>query len=217
MLIHLPDQIVDLVFTVAEITTLNVVLELPLPKATIRTAELKRPQEVAGLFEVRADGVNLMDQILHTHDAVLAQVLFHKLVIRQRNTLGIGTGISLHLAVPALVDQLTHALEVGVAVGDEGLDDLEHLGRGLGQADEDARVDLQQAEQLQRLALLRVDLVDALDAHDVDELRLGLDVVVALLLGGAAEADLFALRVAVFFHVGFGAFEDDAAFFLVGL
>ncbi len=67
------------------------------------------------------------------------------------------------LGVTALVDELTDSLEVGVAVGNEGLDDLQHLACGLGQADEDAIVDLEETEELEGLALLGVDLVDTLD------------------------------------------------------
>lgn len=37
---------------------------------------------------------------------------------------------------------------------------LEHLGGGLGQLDEDTAINLEKAEQLECLSLLRVNLVD---------------------------------------------------------
>lgn len=45
-LIHLPDQLVDLVFAVAQISSFNEVLELSLMETTIRAVELERPQEI---------------------------------------------------------------------------------------------------------------------------------------------------------------------------
>ena len=55
------------------------------------------------------------------------------------------------------------------------------------------------------------------DADDEDEFGLGGHVVGSFLLAKAGEANLLALGVAVFFYVGFGALEDDAAFFFLGL
>ena len=48
-LVHLPDELVDVAFPVAEVTTLDVVLELPCPPATSGVGELERPQEVRRL------------------------------------------------------------------------------------------------------------------------------------------------------------------------
>ena len=129
-------------------------LELPGAEASVGIAELEWPQEVAGLLEVGADGVNLVDQVLHADDAVLAERLLDDLVVCQ------GDALLVDLAVTALVDQLAHGLEVGVAIGDVGLHDFEHLGGGLSQADEDAVVDLEETEELEDLAGLWGDLVD---------------------------------------------------------
>jgi hypothetical protein len=94
--IHLFDQFVDLVFSVAQITTFDKVLELPLVEATSRAVQLERPQEVGRLLEVGADGVNLVDQILHTDHAVLAEVLLDDFVVSQRKSLLV------NLAIPSL-------------------------------------------------------------------------------------------------------------------
>lgn len=74
------------------------------------------------------------------------------------------------------VDELTDGLLVRVAVGDVGLDDLQHLNGSLGQLDEDTVVDLEETEELESLALLGINLVDTLDANDESQLGLGRDV-----------------------------------------
>ncbi len=96
-------------------------LELPRPKPACWVAQLEWPQEVARLLEVRADGDDLMDQILHAHDAIFPQVVLDDLVV------GEGDALLVDLAVAALVDEGADGLEVRVAVGDVGLDDLEHF------------------------------------------------------------------------------------------
>ena len=121
-------------------------LELPLAEPTRRRAQLERPQEVARLLEVRSDSEDLMDQILHAHDAVLAQVLLHDLIVAQRHTLRVRMVARLDLSIPALVDELAHTLEVGVSIRHERFDDLKHLVGGLGEPDEDAGVDLNEAK-----------------------------------------------------------------------
>jgi hypothetical protein len=122
-----------------------------------------------------------------------------------------------HLAISALVNELADRLEVGVAVCNEGLDDAEHLDRGLGQTNEDTIVDLEKTEKLKCLALLGVDLVDTLDTDDKGELSLIRDIKLSLFLGDTSKADLLALCVAVFLDVLFGALEDDFTLLLVGL
>ena len=95
-----------------------------------------------------------MYEVLDGEDVVLAEVLLDDLVG------GEGEALVVDLAVATLVDELTDGLEVWLAVGDVGLDEAEHLLGRLGHADEDARVDLEQAEELQDLARLRCNLVD---------------------------------------------------------
>lgn len=195
---------------VAKVTTLDEVVELAGPEAAVGVGKLEGPEEVGGLLEVGTNGVDLVDQVLHTDNAVLAEVLLDDGVVGKRETLLAWGG----LGVTALVDKLADGLEVGVTVGDERLDDLEHLGGSLGQANEDTVVDLEQTEELQGLALLRVDLVDTLDTDNEDELRLSWDVVAALLLRNARQADLLTLCVTVLLDVGLGALEDLVALLL---
>ena len=129
-------------------------LELPGVETTSGRRELEWPEEVAGLLEVGANGVDLVDQVLDADNAELAEVLLDELVV------GDGNALLVDLSVTALVEELTDSLQVGVAVCDERLDNLQHLNSGLGKPDEDTIVDLEKTEKLEGLALLGVDLVD---------------------------------------------------------
>jgi hypothetical protein len=153
-LVHLANKVVDEELTVSKVTALDEVLELAGAETTSGGRELEGPEEVGGLLEVGADSVDLVDEVLNADNAVLAEVRLDDLVVGEREALLVD------LSVAALVDELTDGLQVRVSVGDEGLDDLEHLGGGLGQLDEDAVVDLEETEKLEGLALLGVDLVD---------------------------------------------------------
>jgi hypothetical protein len=92
--VHLLDQFVDLVLSVAEVSALDEVLELPFLKPTSWAVQLEWPQEVGRLFEIGADGVNLMDQVLHANHAVLAEILFDDLVVSQWKTLLVDLAVS---------------------------------------------------------------------------------------------------------------------------
>lgn len=76
-LVHLADELVDLVLTVTQITTLNEVLELPSAEATSGGRELEGPEEVGSLLEVWSYGVNLVDQILNGNYSILSEALFN--------------------------------------------------------------------------------------------------------------------------------------------
>lgn len=153
-LVHLADESIDVLLTVTSVTALDVVLELAGAEATSGVGELEGPEEVVGLLEVGANGVDLVDQILHADNAVLAEVLLDDLVVGERSALLVD------LSVTALVDELTDGLEVGVTVGNVGVDDGKHLLGSLGETDESAVVDLEQTEELKDLARLRRNLVD---------------------------------------------------------
>ena len=74
---------------------------------------------------------------------------------------------------------------------------------------------MEEAEELQGLALLGVDLVDTFDADYESEFGLGWDIVGAFLLRDTSEADLLALGIAVFFDIGLGPLENLVPLLLV--
>lgn len=175
-----------------------------------------------------------MDQVFHTDDAVFAQVLLDDLIVAQRQTLRKAVCSSLDLSISTLVNELAYTLKVGVSVSDEWFAYLQHFNGSLGQANEDARVDLDESQQLKSLALLGVNLVDTedilvefvidcgwrcipLDTHDKHQFGFGWNIERALLLGNARKSDLFSLLITVFLDVRFGSLEDHTTLLLVGL
>jgi hypothetical protein len=133
------------------------VLELPLVESTVRIAELERPEEVGGLLEVGANGVDLVDQVFHADNAVLAEILLDDGVV------GKGNALLVDLSISSLVDELFDALQVGITVGNPWLDDLDHLSSGFGDLDEDSVVDLEKTKKLEDLAGLGWHLVNAVN------------------------------------------------------
>lgn len=210
-LVHLADETVDVLLTVTGVTTLDVVLELASAETTVRVGQLEGPEEVVGLLEVGANGVDLVDQILHADNAELAEVLLDDLVV------GEGSALLVDLSVTTLVQKLADGLQVGVTVGNVGVDDGQHLLGSLGETNESTRVDLEQTQELEDLAGLGSNLVDTLDTDNEDELGLTLNEEAALLASNAVEADLLALSGAVLLDVGLGTLEDNTTLLLVGL
>lgn len=128
--------------------------ELASAESTSWVAELEWPEEIGGLLEVGANSEDLVDQILHADNAVLAEVGLDDGVV------GKGNALLVNLSISTLVDELTDSLQVGVTIGDPWLDNLQHLKGSLGHANEDAVVDLEKTEELEDLAGLWCDLVD---------------------------------------------------------
>lgn len=95
-----------------------------------------------------------MDQIFNANDVHLPQLVLDELVACDRDPL------SVYLRESPLVDQLPDRLQVGVAPGDVGLADAQHVYGGLVETDEHAVVDLAQTEELENLAHFRGDFVD---------------------------------------------------------
>ena len=210
-LVHLADETVDVLLTVTGVTTLDVVLELASAETTVGVGKLEGPEEVVGLLEVGANSVDLVDQILHADNAKLAEVLLDDLVV------GEGSALLVDLSVTTLVQKLADGLQVGVTVGNVGVDDGQHLLGSLGETNESTRVDLEQTQELEDLAGLRGNLVDTLDTDNEDELGLTLNEEAALLASNAVEANLLALSGAVLLDVGLGTLEDNTTLLLVGL
>lgn len=210
------------------VTALHEMSEFSGAETSSWVAELKGPQEVGGLLEVGADSEDLVDQILHAHDAVLAEAALDEGVVSE------GNALLVDLSVSTLVDELTDGLQVGVSISDPWLDDLQHLQGGLGHADEDTVVDLEKTEELKDLARLGCNLVDTtlwlvllcqarasvnspLDTNNEDQFLFSWDVEGAILLRQTVEADLLALCVTVLLDVLLGTLEDDTAFLLLSL
>lgn len=152
---HSSDEFVDVLLSVSVVTADDVVVSL-LVEATERRAELERPEEVVDLLEVRTDGVDLVDQVLHARDAVLTEGFLDLAVAAETDALTVDA------TEATLVAQHTDGLQVRVAPSDVGLDLLEHVEGSLVDADEGTVVDLSQAEELENLTALRGDTEDAL-------------------------------------------------------
>lgn len=123
-------------------------------ESTSWVGQLEWPEEVGGLLEVGADGKDLMDQVLHADDSVLAKVLLDNRVVCESNALLVD------LSVPTLVNELADGLQVRVSVGNPRLNDLQHFEGSLCHANKDTIVNLKETEELKDLAGLRCDLVD---------------------------------------------------------
>jgi len=207
---HASEQLVDVLLTIAKVTTLRKVVGL-LGPATIRVVKLEWPQEVRGLLEVWADGNDLVDEILNANNAELTQRLLNDGVVGESNALLVD------LAEAALVDELAHRLEVRVAVADVWLGNAEHVDGGLVELDKHAVVDLSQAEELEHLADLRVNASNTSNTNDKSELWLSWHVEVALGASNALQADEVLLLLLVLAHVLLGALEDVATLGLEAL
>lgn len=204
-LVHLADELVDLVLAVTSVTALDEVEGLALGHTAGGAGELEGPEEVVGLLEVGSDGVDLVDQILHTDDTELAEALLDDLIVGQGDTL------TINLTVTTLVDELADRLQVGLTVGNVGLDKLEHLLGGVGELDKGSVVDLTETEELHNLAGLGAELVDTLDTDDKGELGLLSNIVRTSVTGNTLETDLLLLSGAVLLDVGLGTLEDLGA------
>ena len=200
-LVHVPDQVVDEVLPVSGLSALDEVQPL-LVDPSLRAAQPERMQEVVGLLERRPDGHDLVHQVLHADQTVLAEGVLDDRVVRQRDP------ILVHLAESTLVDQLLHRLQVRVPVGDVRLHLLEHVERRLVDLQEDGRVDATQAQQLQDLLGLGRHIVQTTDTDDQQELGLRLDIEASVGLSGAPKADEVGLLRAVLRDILLGALED---------
>lgn len=156
---HSVDELANEDLMVTVVTTLVEVVEL-LAETASGGVELEGPEEVRGLLEVRTHGVDLMNEVFNREDTVLAEDTLDLLVVNERNTL------TVQLSITALVDEVTDGLEVGVTVGNVGLDETEHFAGSLVQTNEDSVVDLTKAEKSEDLLDLGRNLVNTTNTND---------------------------------------------------
>lgn len=205
------DELGDVLLAVASVTALNERDELPGTEATGGVGELEGPQVLGDLLEVGAAGGNLVNEVLHADDTVLAELLLNDGVVGDGDTLAVDLGVA------ALVDKLADSLEVGLTVGNVWLNETEHLLGRLGDTNKDTVVDLEETEKLHDLLGLGGDLGDTLETDDKVDLGLGRDVVVSGLASLTLKTDLLFLLGNVLLDVLVGALEDDLALSLAGL
>ena len=128
--------------------------------------KLEWPQEVGGGFKVRTHSEDLVNHIFYAHDSALSKRRRDHCVAGDRNAL------PAYFSETSLVDELLHGLEVRVAVGDEGLDQSEHLKSGGIDTNEDTIVKLAKAEELKDFLHLGGHSNDTSNTNDKDELVL---------------------------------------------
>lgn len=173
--------------------------------------QLEGPQEVVGLLEVRPDGEDLVNEILHTDDALILKLTLDDRIVCQGNTLLV------NLSESSLVDKLTHRLQVRISVRDVRVNEAEHVKSGLVQLDKNTVVHLSETKELQDLANLGRNTVDTTNADDAGELAFGLEKVVTVRFGNASESNQVVLDLAVLLHVFLCTFEHLVAFLAGGL
>lgn len=128
-------------------------------EATDGVGELEGPEEVVGLLEVGTAGDDLVDEVLHAVDALSTELTSNDAVVGERDS------ASVDLTVTALVDELGDGGTGGETVGDERLDNADHVPGGLVQLDEDGVVDLSKSEELEDLLGLGGKLVDTINNY----------------------------------------------------
>jgi len=164
-------------------------------EATLRSLELEVGQEVVSLFEVRADGVDLVDEILNAGDSMLSKAIVDLAVVIKSDALLVDA------TKTSLVDDLTHSVDGRVTVGDVRLDETKHHQSGLVDLDEDTVVHLTKTQKLHDLLGLRWDLVATCKTDREDELWLRLDEVVAFAMSLTTQVDQIILFTEIFLLV----------------
>ena len=77
--------------------------------STTSVAQFKWPQEITGFLKVFSNGENLMDEILHTDDAILAEALLNDRIVSK------GRPSLINFTKSSFVDQFSHTLQIRVS------------------------------------------------------------------------------------------------------
>ena len=122
--------------------------------STLRVGELEWPEEVVGLLEVRTAGDDFVDEIFNAVDTLLGKFTSDDGVIRKRKS------ASVNFTVTSLVDKVGDGGSGWETVGDERLNDSDHVPGSFVKLNEDGVVDLSKSKELEDLLWLRGKLVD---------------------------------------------------------
>ena len=99
---------------------------------------------------------DLVDQVFHANQSILAQMLLDLLVGLD------GDPGTCFFHASALVHQLRYGLSAGISIGDVGLNESEHLDGGFVERDKNAIVELSESQQSQYFPGLGMDGVDTI-------------------------------------------------------
>ena len=152
---HAGDELVNLLLAVSPDAAPGKGVSL-LGEALERGGELEGPQEVVGLLEGGADSPDLVDEVLNARDSLGTKSSVDDLVVGQRNSGAV------NLTVASLVDELADGVAGGVAVGDVGLDNTDHVDGSSVKTDEHTVVELSESQELHDLLALGAQLVDTI-------------------------------------------------------
>ena len=199
---HLLDQTINVLLSVPVVAPLCEMVGFLFPAAGW-VVELERPQEVGDGFEVWSGSHDFVHNIFEADDPLVAQGTFDDGVVGERST------ALLHLAVPALVDEVSDCLEVRVAVGNVRLDDSDHVDGCLVELDKYGVVYLEETEELEHLSDLWCNSVDPLDSDKDSNLGLRLDVEIAPLPGIPLQPNGVPFSLSVLANVRFGPLKDS--------
>lgn len=176
------DELVDVLLSVSPISASLEGVALGCESASWGS-QLEGPEEVVGLLEVRANGVDLVDQVLDGLHALLAQGLADDLVVRKWDSLLVD------LAIASLEDEFPNVFPGGVTKGDVWLNSAQEVAGGLVDAHEDSVMDLSQSQQSEDPENLGVELIDTSDPDNEGEFGLGGHVDLSCEFGLSAGSD----------------------------
>ena len=131
--------------------------------------KLEGPQEVVGFFEVGADSVDFINEILNCSDAVLSKLSLNNAIVSE------GKSAFVDLSISSLVDKVSDGLLGRVAIGDIGLNSSDHVDGGLVKSNKGSIVQLSQSQELQNFLAGGVKFVDTIQKITRDELLVELD------------------------------------------
>jgi len=181
-LVHFLNQIVDVLFSVTEVTTLDKVVG-NLPPATSWARQFNWEQVVVGGFEVVADGVDFVNQIFDAVDSEVAHGFLDDIIVGDLDSL------TVDLDSASLVDHVFDGVLGWVAPGNEWIANSKHLNGSFVQSDEHGVTNLSESKELEGLLWFWGQLVDTSDSDDQSEFLFAWNVVVSVGFSGFGVVD----------------------------
>jgi hypothetical protein len=181
------------------------------------SSKFEWPQEVVGFLEVRAAGVDFVDQIFNTDNTVFTQNLFDRTVVLKSNSL------SLNFTVASFIDEFSDGISGGISkvttklpVGDVGLDPPEDIHRSFVDSDECCIVELSESEESHDPGALRVQLHNTTDSHDDCDFGCRWNIDLTLIFSQSSSVDFGSNSFIMFVIILLSFFKDFSSSGFVG-